>query len=334
MRGAIAGFGAQGKVHFEAMRSLGIEVVAICDSNPKVFGSEQLPKLYEDWESMLREQEVGVLSVATWTADHAPITIGASNRGVKAILCEKPMSNSLDSARRMIEACNQNGTILTINHSRRWHPEYQRIQEIITQGTIGDLRNLWVSCGGARIGDLAPHFIDWMMWMTGSDVDHVIGYLDPITEPNPRGTQFEDPPGSLLLAFKNGVRGWIDISQNVALPVRCEIVGTKGRIYVEEFDGEFHLDVRAGQGPFVSTLDYHEGLDRIEAPKVGRFDEVGMVASAILELTNRNTTSSGENGYKVIECLVAAHLSHERGHTPLKLPLKDRRELARTLLGA
>lgn len=352
--GGVVGFGRQGKRFFNSMKEIaGINIIGICDINPKAFETtsgvagiweatypkevnygETPPNFYTDWKEMLAKEPIDVLSVVTWTQDHAPVVIEAAKSGVKAILCEKPISNSLESAQQMIETCRKNNTLLGIYHTRRWWPEHQQIRKIIQQGTIGELRHLWFSCGGARLGDLAVHFIDWMRWITESEIDHIIGYTEDITDPNPRGPQFQDPPGRLYLFFKNGVDAIIHLGRNIALPPRYEIVGTKGRILIEEYMGEFdrwEIDVRPEKRPLAGTLDYYGKIEKIGFTKTGKIDWEGMIITAVKELLRGETSCSGEDGYKSIEALIAAHISHEKGHIPIFLPLDNPMDIQRRL---
>ena len=58
---------------------------------------------YLDAREMLDNENLDIVSVATWHKLHAPMTIAACARSPKAVLCEKPMGVSVD--RRQTERC-------------------------------------------------------------------------------------------------------------------------------------------------------------------------------------------------------------------------------------
>src|SRR5438128_11363909 len=79
-------------------------------------------KTYADWREMLAAEKLDLVNIATNSPFHAEITVACAEAGVRAILCEKPLATRLSDADRAIRACRERGTILAVNHSRRWHP--------------------------------------------------------------------------------------------------------------------------------------------------------------------------------------------------------------------
>ena len=61
---------------------------------------------FTDFREMLQEAKPDVVSIGVWHSGHAPMTIAAAAAGgVKAILCEKPMADSLGAAADMLMVC-------------------------------------------------------------------------------------------------------------------------------------------------------------------------------------------------------------------------------------
>lgn len=347
VRGAIIGFGGQGKAHFQAMKAAGIEVVGVCDINPDAFipkrrerawqgghtpylGPGDTPR-YVDWHEMITKEQPEIVGVATWTSAHAAAVIDAAHcPSVKAILCEKPIANQLAAARRMIETCAERNVLLAVNCYRAWWPEHRRVKRCLEEGVIGKISSVAISCGGARLGDIAPHLLHWARWMIGNAVS-VIGKLDPIEESNPRdpdGMQgFADHPGWMLLTFANGVPCLIDVGQGMALPPLYRITGRRGYISVQEggIDGvdRWEVRVRPEAHELSGTRDYYGRLAALDFPITGAWHTPTFLIAALRELLDGKISSSGEDGYRALECLVAAHLSHERGNVPIALPLKE-----------
>ncbi len=352
-RAAIIGFGRQGKQILNAMLSIPeIETIGVCDINANAFSSlpgsesweKSFPKTvnldspaiktYTDDIKMLGEQKPELLAVATWTKDHANVIADAALCGgpyktIKAILCEEPIATSLVDARFIVNQCAEIGALLTVNHTRRWWPEHQKMREIIQSGANGELRNIWISCGGARLGDLGTHWIDWARWVVEDDVRYVTAHLQKIEWPNPRGPQFEDYPGDIYITFKNGVSAFINESAGIALPPRYEVVGTKGRILIEEYMGEFDkwvVEVREEGGQPNPITDYYGKIVPLPFTPTRKIDFKEMAAAPLRELLGGETSCDGKEGYKTLEVLVAAHISGLQGRRYIDLQSSSRRD--------
>jgi len=87
--------------------------------------------VYRDWREMLAAEELDIVSVSTYTPAHAPVTIACARAGVSAVFCEKPLAVSLRAADTMIEECRRAGTLLVVNHSRRWDPAFMEAARLI-----------------------------------------------------------------------------------------------------------------------------------------------------------------------------------------------------------
>ena len=89
------------------------------------------PKHYTDAREMLDTEDIDVVSVGVWHRGHSTWTIAAASRKPEAILCEKPMADSLGHAGDMLVACRRNGVKLAIGHQRRFLPSYTLARDMI-----------------------------------------------------------------------------------------------------------------------------------------------------------------------------------------------------------
>lgn len=327
------------------MRKAGVNVVAICDTNPEVFkekGPEDKgawahsfppdvgplpPKVYGNYHKCLEENEnLDIVAVATWTKSHAPVCLSAVNNGAKAILCEEPMADSLVAAQQIIDACKKHQVALTVHHTRRWWPAHQEIRNLIKNGVIGDLRSIYISSGGCRVGMLGTHWIDFSRWIVGAGVKSVTGWLGPITENEPRGGQFHDPPAQILIEFKNSVKAFIEQGQKIALPPCYEITGTTGRIIntQSEIPGpKENWQVQTLKDPKASPVSNYMGtMELRELSASQNIDWSIQGAQAIRDLLGGKNICDGEDGYKTLEVLIATYISDKAKNQPITLPLK------------
>ncbi len=130
---ALIGAGTQGKELMEAaIRIPGVRFQAVCDIWPyhRNWVSRRLRayrhpnRKYEDYREMLaQENDLDAVLVATPDCFHAEHAVACLEAGLH-VYCEKEMSNTLQGARRMVEAARRTGKRLQIGHQRRSNPRY------------------------------------------------------------------------------------------------------------------------------------------------------------------------------------------------------------------
>ena len=180
---ALLGAGAQGQVLMSAIlkkKDPSIRFVAVCDiwekvnlrrvsrqmqSYGKKFGFKGTP--YTDYKEMLdTETDLDAVVVATPDFWHAEHTVACLEKGLH-VYCEKEMSNTIEGARKMLEAQKASGKLLQIGHQRRSNPRYQHcydklIQEAGLLGRITTINGQW-NRSKASCEDLG--------WPEGTDID-------------------------------------------------------------------------------------------------------------------------------------------------------------------
>lgn len=155
---ALLGTGAQGQVLMNAMlRIPGVRFKAVCDIwrdyNQKR-AARMLKKYghdvnrYEDYRMMLdREKNLDAVIVATPDFWHSRHTVDSLNAGFH-VYCEKEMANTLEGARRMVQAARKTGKLLQIGHQRRSNPRYihcyeKLIKEANILGRVTTINAQW-----------------------------------------------------------------------------------------------------------------------------------------------------------------------------------------------
>ncbi|MBI4179034.1 Gfo/Idh/MocA family oxidoreductase [bacterium] len=189
-------------------------LVAGCDIDPgrlSDFGRTYTiapEHLYSRVEDLLSRERPDVLSIATWTQSHDVIVRLACRAGVAAIICEKPMAVNWARARAMHSAARRAGTLLVINHGRRWTSEYRAVRQFVREKRYGELKHIqgcvltpfspsakrpktdWHSqiqtAGGGPLLHDGTHLIDIVYYLTGRRPAEIEASLD-----RPRGSAVE-----------------------------------------------------------------------------------------------------------------------------------------------
>ena len=102
------------------------------------FGFE---KAYGSYDELLADPEVDAVYIATPHPVHREPTIAAAN-AKKHILCEKPMGVTAAECEEMIAAAEANGVVLLEAFMYRMHPQTLKLQELVTDGAIGEVRTV------------------------------------------------------------------------------------------------------------------------------------------------------------------------------------------------
>lgn len=195
----IIGAGWIAEAHVDAyLRCPDVEIVAAADLVPgkaeefcSRMGLEGV-NCYESHIDLLEQEEVDVVSVCTYNQTHAKCAVDALERGVH-VLCEKPMSVTLEEAVDMCRAEKKSGKILSIGFQPRLDGNMKMIKKIVESGVLGKVYYLQ-SGGGRRRGIPTPYgtsFIEKETAGIGAIADigcysldmllNAVGYPKPLT---------------------------------------------------------------------------------------------------------------------------------------------------------
>lgn len=283
------------------------------------FAARTGARTYADWGEMLANEKLDIVSVATYTPYHAEITQACTCSGVRAVYCEKPIASTVPDAERMVSACRDAGTLLVINHNRRFDPNYRRLRDLIAGGGLGDLTSVSLQWGGGRLGNVGTHIFDAVVMLTGRRIEAVSATLDLTGRPDCRGAQFRDPGGWGLMRLSGGPMVLVDAADTAAVRLNLAINGTRGRavtggagVTIESWEG--------GEETWPTARAQVSSMDRAVAEIVTWLDAGGLLPH-----------DAGEAAH-VLEAIVAFHASHDRNAAWVPLPLtgKDRERVLRS----
>lgn len=198
---------------------------------------------YDDFRTMIDEEQLDIVCVATPDHLHGDVVRYAAEHGVRGIFCEKPMSVDLADVESMIEVIERQGVIVNVNHTRRWMPVYVAAREAIRTGAIGRLAQVIVNFGGARamLWRNQSHFLDMITYFAESAPEWAIGELETGFEqygPHYQGDGGRSPerePGvNAYIGYANGVRGFLSGMKASTQQVSFQLLGSDGRIELSD----------------------------------------------------------------------------------------------------
>ncbi|WP_276372322.1 Gfo/Idh/MocA family oxidoreductase [Chryseolinea sp. H1M3-3] len=210
-----------------------------------------VPKWYDDAEKLIHDPEINAIYIATPPGSHETYTLMAAKAG-KPVYVEKPMARTHKECISMVEACQRANVPLFTAYYRRSLPNFLKIQSLIRDGVIGDVRYVnillnktlqpdivWASgnddnwrivpevSGGGYFFDLASHQLDMMDFLFGPIKD-----ARGIARNQAGLYQAEDiVMGNFQ--FESGIIGqgtWCFTTSKVSDKEVTTIVGSKGQI--------------------------------------------------------------------------------------------------------
>lgn len=330
VRAAIIGFGGMGKRHLSAYQAAGIEVVAIADANPaqleQAKAQAPLTRLYTDAEKLFSAEakRLEIVSVVTNSPAHAAVTIQAARQRIPNILCEKPMATNLRDARRMIDECQASGSRLAINYIRRWSKNHAELKRRLDAGLIGPLRHLYYQSGSTGLGNMGTVFFDAMRFYADSEAEWVMGFLDRTGTPNVRGPQFLDPGGYGMVHFRNGIRAFVDTSEDTGVRYVLHLVGAYGRVVIDELNNAWIIEARPEPERQKPLTLYTAPMEPVPFRLIEPWDVAALTSQVQTALVSGGPIAcDGATGFKALELAMAFHASDQRGHERLMLPLSN-----------
>ena len=96
-------------------------------------------KIFLDWtEAAAREKFADAAIITTQDAMHTEPAIALAEKGYHLLL-EKPMAQTADDCRRIVDAVKANGVMLAVGHVLLYTKFTQTLKKLLDAGTIGDI---------------------------------------------------------------------------------------------------------------------------------------------------------------------------------------------------
>lgn len=304
------------------------EVVAIAHENleeaQKVSEDLQIPRVYLSPETMLDKESLDAILCCAANSKHASIAETVLAKGLP-MMVEKPMSATVEEARRMFFNAQNSGAILMVNYPSTWNPAIHKSKQLIDEGAIGQpvyfrwraghrgplagltseeqAKSWWHQrlFGGGALLDFCCYGANISLWWFGQMPLSVIGFADKLAK------TFGDAEDNSILvvrypnAFAVLEASW---SQGGYVPSGPLVVGTEGAITVTYHEGQSGiLMTRDGKEEFIAAEPLPENFK----------NGVAHFLSAIIDGTPLHETVSPEFNVKVQAILEAGLMAARTG---------------------
>jgi len=292
-----------------------IELVGLADTNPArlKIASHYFPgiPLFKSAESLLKSLKPDIVSIATSTQSHAALTKLAAKYGIPAIVCEKPIAETLREAKESILACKKSGSLLFINHNLRFDPIFREVKENIEKGKYGRIIQATVFYYNGLFNN-GTHWIDILRFFFG-EIDWVSAVENKLTE---KKSLKNDLSADVLFRFKNGTTAvWQSLPPDYGFS-EMYLLGQKGGLFFKE--NAFRFEYR----PMVNHK-YFKGFHQLSPnPEIKgkmRSFRIQMVDHVVRCLDgDEKPVSRGEDGLAALKTLFLIKESVRRNGAIIK----------------
>ena len=336
---AVLGLGV-GKIHVEnALNYDKCELIAVCDlvqekvkavtdAHPEVTG-------YLDFEDLIKDKRVDIISICLPSAMHAEYAIRAMEAG-KHVLIEKPMDIVPEAVLKIEQARQRTGMKVGGIYQNRNNAVMKPLKAAIDSGKMGKIflgtfavkwlreksyyegdlswHGTWAVDGGGSLINQAVHTLDIMQWLMGKPVS-----VTSRMSINNHNIESEDLTASIF-TFENGATATF-VSSTCCYPglsTDIQVYGTKGSVEIDgdslklwkiegedECDEEDMLD-RYGRGNRVACA-YEPGT------KYGHATQVEDMVDAVIE--DRDPQIMPMEAIKAVKLIEAVYTSARTGKT-------------------
>lgn len=277
---AIIGTGWGVRVQVPAFRHVGLQIGALwgrtAEKTNKIVKSLNIPFGTIDYQAILNNPEIDLISITTPPHTHAEMSIAAIKAG-KHVLCEKPTALNVAEVETMAATAKTYPQQLAlIDHELRFLPTRQKMRMLLQEGYVGhifhvnlifqsdwllnvDRRWNWWSNqekGGGLLGAIGSHLLDQLVWLLNQRVTAVSGLERTFIKARPDETgqpcSVTSDDYTLVQLQLDDCSAAMELSgvapgQNLH---RIQIVGSKGcLIYENETLQGWQIDQNGKSGP-------------------------------------------------------------------------------------
>ena len=326
---SIVGTGLMGLQHIKAIskskKANLHSIVDISDNAKKLSNKYKIP-LYSDASSLLKSNQLDAVIVATPNQLHEKHTISFLKKKIPVLL-EKPISDNIKSAKKIIISSKKNKTPLLIGYHRRHNAIVSKVKTIIRSGKLGNIvsanvlcwlykhkeyfKETWrISRGGGPLGINLVHDIDMICYLLGS-----IRYVQAFTTNKTRKHKVEDT-ATVSLIFESGALCTLNISDTIVAPWSYELTagenpaypvtnqsaymigGTKGSIQFPNLKYWFYKKERSWWNKIFLKSDINKKDDNTLVNQIDHFSDV-----VLKKVKPKVNGSDGLNSLKIFAAI-------------------------------
>lgn len=207
----------------------------------KAFATEYgIPKAYDSYESMLEDEAVQIVYIASPNHLHYYQSLIAAKYS-KAVLCEKPACLNAIELKEVLDVFKEKNLAWMEGFLYRAHPVYEIIRSKLKAGKIGQVQSMHAQFeikmpydndeyrmhreyGGGAMMDLGVYPLSLIRWLLDEEPE------DMVVES--RKTQSIDSYAHVKLSLPSGINAQFTVSFEQVKPMKAVIKGSSGQLEI------------------------------------------------------------------------------------------------------
>lgn len=212
-------------------------------------------RCYADGEALIAGEATSVygadvVAIMTPNDSHFSFSMAALNAGMD-VICDKPMTNTLDEAQALLQKVRSSGLVFCLTHNYTGYPMVRQARAMVAAGELGDIRLVQVEYvqggrsqpgvsrspwkddaarGGPSLvmGDIGTHAHNLLRFVTGLEVAEVAAEVGTVVP-----TRVTHDYAGAMLRMSNGARGSFWVTQaatGVENALRIRVSGSLGTL--------------------------------------------------------------------------------------------------------
>ncbi len=302
---SIIGIGLMGLQHIKAIKKskkANLHSIVDISNNARNFSRKYKIPLFSNVSELLNLKKPDAVIVATPNQLHEKHTVSFLKNKIPVLL-EKPISDNIQSAKKIINSAKKYKTPLLIGYHRRHNSIVSKVKDIINKGKLGKIisanilcwlykhkayyKEKWrVSKGGGPLGINLVHDIDMICYLLGP-----IKYVQAFTTNKTRKFQVEDT-ATISLIFNSGSLCTLNLSDTIVAPWSYELTagenpaypttnqsaymigGTKGSLQFPNLKYWFYKKERSWWNKIFVNVDNNKKDDNTLVNQINHFADV------------------------------------------------------------
>lgn len=286
------------------------ELVALVDLDAtalKRAGDYYQVPTYADVRQCLKELAPDIVIIATPPKTHEEYLTLALERNTPVIVCEKPVSDNLESARRMVNSAKGARSIVVVNHQRRFFPLFKKVRDRIASGELGRIQQVSAYYSNGLYNN-GTHTVDALYFLLDDTAAWAVGVENSLNKTAPFGTNIDG-----MLGFQRGTVVTLQSLDNSAYGAHDFVLyGTKGALTIRQYGFRLELlPVKEGV-TFAGAKELEWGDATLKIERHSMLE--GTVEHVVACLEGKAASESTlEDGYRVLQALDALAQSAAQG---------------------
>jgi predicted dehydrogenase len=293
-----------------AQQTPGLRLEYLCDLDAgrarKVLGDYSTVRVAGSLDEVLADPAVSAVAIATPAATHYAVALAALEAG-KHVLVEKPLAPTYEEGRLLVEAAEQHGRVLMLDHTYCYTPPVAHIRELVRGGDVGDLQ--YLDSVRINLGLVQPD-VDVLWDLAPHDLSIFDAILPDNVQPVSVAAHGSDPVGAghacvahLTIRLSNDALAHVHVNWLSPTKIRTMVVGGSSRTIVWD-------DLNPTQ-----KLSVHDrGVDLLDA---GRLDADARGRTTVSYRTGDTVAPALPNHEALRSVMVEFAASINEGRAPL-----------------